>query len=102
MKKVSGMIYKTNGTKEFFECDEDKSLEKLQSIVGGLIEVIYLLDYLDEQKENWGNGNDLIVNEEGLLLDLPKNLWSAFLTANTRWENEVFRGDIVLINGMLD
>ena len=102
MKKVNGRIYRTDGTREFFECDKEESLEKLQAIVGGLIQVVYLLDNLDEQKEEFGKGNDLIVNEEGLLLDLPKNPWSRFLTLDTRWENEIFRGDIVLIHGMLD
>ena len=39
------------------------SLEELQSIVGGYIEIVYLSD-----------GSLMVVNEEGLLKELPYNL----------------------------
>ena len=54
-------LLKTDGTRV---PDVDIStLKKMQEFVGGYIELIYL-----------NNGMCLIINEEGLLLDLPQNL----------------------------
>ncbi len=102
MKKIKGMLYKTDGSREPFICDKKESLDKLQEAVGGIIEVVYLLNNLDEEDKNFGNGKDLIINEEGLLLDLPINPFSPYVTFETRWEGEYFRGNILLINGMVD
>lgn len=54
-------LLKTDGTRV---PDVDIStLKKMQEFVGGYIELVYL-----------NNGMCLIINEEGLLLDLPQNL----------------------------
>ena len=45
------------------ETDEPWDLKQMQDFVGGLIERVPLY-----------NGDDLIINEEGLYLDLPMNL----------------------------
>lgn len=42
--------------------DKKLTLEEMQEFVGGLIELVYLK-----------NGDHLIINEEGLLLQLPQN-----------------------------
>lgn len=42
--------------------DKKLTLEEMQKFVGGLVELVYL-----------GNGDHLIVNEEGILLGLPRN-----------------------------
>jgi hypothetical protein len=42
--------------------DKKLTLEEMQEFVGGLIELVYLK-----------NGDHLIINEEGILLELPQN-----------------------------
>jgi hypothetical protein len=42
--------------------DKKLTLEEMQEFVGGLIELVYLK-----------NGDHLIINEEGILLELSKN-----------------------------
>lgn len=94
-------VYKVDGSKERITIEESTSLDTLQKIVGGLIEVIYIVPLIDELKGDFSKGKDLIINEEGLLLDLPVNPWSQLVGLNSRWENEIFRGDIVLVDGKL-
>ena len=53
------------------ELYDSNLLEELQKLVGGLIELI-------QTKEH----GDLIINEEGLLFDLPLNKW-----ASENWMN---------------
>lgn len=87
MKEINATLYKVDGSKEPLTLNTKTSLETLQKLVGGLIEVIHI------------NGKDLIINEEGRLLDLPINPWKFGL--NTMWENEYFRGDVILVEGRL-
>jgi hypothetical protein len=101
MKEVKATLYKTDGSKELLTITSATRLETLQKLVGGRIEVIMINSILDSMKGIYYRANDLIINEEGKLLDLPANPWSRFLTKNTIWENEIFRGDIVLIEGSL-
>lgn len=58
------IILKSNGEEQFVtpECGNRFSLEELQKIVGGYIELIYLRNYL------------MIVNEEGKIYNLPINV----------------------------
>lgn len=86
---MKATLYKVDGSKEPLTLTKKNRLETLQKLVGGYIEVINI------------NGKDLILNEEGLLLDLPLNPWSQYLTFKTVWEGQWFSGDIVLIDGVL-
>lgn len=52
-------ILKTDGTTEAFN---DNSLEGMQRVVGGWIEIVPTHD-----------GKDMVINEEGKLKDLPLN-----------------------------
>ncbi len=54
--------YKCDGTKKVITAKEPLSLEKLQELVGGNIELIHLR-----------NGKELFINEDGYNLGLPEN-----------------------------
>lgn len=86
---ISGTIFKTDGTSKIVVLPDKNTLDYLQSVVGGLIECVNI------------NGNDLIVNEEGLINGLPYNPYSELITKGTPWEGQYFFGDIILINGEL-
>ncbi len=94
-------IYKVDGSKEQITIGKDTSLETLQKIVGGLIEVIHIVPFLDQIRGDFSKGKDLILNEEGRLLHLPINPWSQLIGLNSIWEDEEFRGDLVLVDGRL-
>lgn len=100
-KIVTGMVYKTDGSLQRIELLEKNRLETLQTLVGGLIEIVYLISEKDEEQENYKNGKDLVINEEGRLLDLSPNPWSHMITQGTRWQGQIFFGDVVKINGKL-
>jgi len=55
-------IIKVDGTMEEITIDKQNSLEQMQKIVGGYIEVVPV-----------AGGKTLVVNEEGLLQQLPIN-----------------------------
>lgn len=95
---MKGTIYRTDGTKEEVTIPEKDRLDYLQGIVGGLIEVVNITTFDDEESD----GKDLILNEEGLLLDLPPNPWSQLIGFNSIWEAQTFFGDLILIDGCLD
>lgn len=101
-KVVKGMVYRTDGSLERIELTEKNRLDALQKLVGGLIEIVYLISTKDEEQENYVNGKDLVINEEGRLLELPPNPWSHMITQGTRWQGQVFFGDVVKIHGRLD
>ena len=101
MREIKATIYKVDGTKEPLILNDKSNLDTLQKIVGGLIEVIYIVPLLDQLRGNFENGKDLIINEEGKLLDLPVNPWSQLVGLNSIWEAEEFRGDMVLVEGRL-
>jgi len=105
MNEVKGILYKTDGTTEAVILTPETRLETLQKLVGGYIEVIKIRSYPkglqsymvgDDVEEN-----DLVINEEGKLLDLPINPFSSLVAANSIWEYEEFRGDVLLIEGHL-
>lgn len=92
LKIQNATLYRMDGTQEKILLNSDattSSLEYLQKLVGGYIEVVHL------------NGNDLVINEEGLLLDLEPNPWSYYVTKGTDWKNQYFFGDMILIEGRL-
>lgn len=86
---MKATLYKVDGSKEPLTLTKKTRLETLQKLVGGYIEVINI------------NGKDLILNEEGIILELPMNPWSQYLTFKTVWEGQWFCGDLVLIDGVL-
>jgi hypothetical protein len=88
-KTLNAILLKTDGSKEPFILEKKDSLETLQRLVGGLIQIVHI------------NGKDVIVNEEGHLLRLPLNPWSPTITAKSVWQGELFAGDLVLIDGKL-
>jgi hypothetical protein len=101
MQKINATLYKTDGSKEPLVLSPKTRLKTLQKLVGGLIEVIHIVKLGTHPHSIGLEGNDLIINEEGNLLDLPINPWSQILGFNSIWEDERFRGDIILIDGRL-
>lgn len=72
-------IIKVDGTMEEITIDKQNSLEQMQKIVGGYIEVIPI-----------AGGKTLVVNEEGLLQQLPINHKASALYSGT------IVGDVIL------
>ena len=100
-KEINATLYKTDGSSEPLVLTPQTRLDTLQKLVGGLIEVVFIVPYSDEIKGDFSNGKDLVINEEGLILDLPCNPWSSFVGKGSIWRDQVFRGDIILIEGVL-
>ena len=65
---------------------KEPTLAELQGLVGGLIEVVYLED-----------GKQLIVNEEGVLLDLPLNQTASMLAGQPIVGNAVILEGLALL-----
>lgn len=72
MSKVEVTVYKTDGNQEVCLLEKSNLLSELQRLVGGSIERVPLFGRDDES---------LIINEEGLLLNLPPNPFAPFLFA---------------------
>lgn len=89
MKETKAILYKIDGSKEPLILQAKTRLETLQKLVDGYIEIIHI------------NGNDIVLNEEGRLLKLPINPSSYEIGKNSIWENEIFRGNIIVIEGRL-
>ena len=101
MKEIKATLYKVDGSKEPLILTPKTRLETLQKLVGGYIEVIHIVDLIASLKGDELAGKDLVINEEGRLLDLPINPWSRHVALNSEWQFEDFRGDIILIDGRL-
>lgn len=101
MKQLNATLYKADGSKESFVLDTKTSLETLQKLVGGYIEVIHIVDAIESLKQGEPVGKDLVINEEGRLLNLPFNPWSYSIGKNSIWQDEIFFGDVILIDGRL-
>ena len=101
MKTIKATLYKTDGSKEPLLLTSKTRLKTLQRLVGGYIEVIYIVSFLDQLRGKFDGGKDLVINDEGLLLDLPVNPWSQLVALNSIYEDHDFRGDIILIDGKL-
>lgn len=82
-----GKIYKTDGTITATEPKNgtDYSLEELQSIVGGFIEVLYLND--DEI---------MVLNEEGKILGLDLNDNATELISEAGMWDDFIVGDVLV------
>ena len=74
-------IIKSDGSRIVIEPKNgtDFQLSELQEIVGGMIEIVYL-----------SNERIMVVNEEGLLLDLPYNADASVMAMN------VIVGDVLI------
>jgi len=101
MKEIHATLYKVDGSFEPLVLTPKTRLKTLQKLVGGYIEIIHIINLVDSLKGNELAGKDLVINEEGLILDLPINSWSYHVTKNSVWQNTMFRGDIILIEGRL-
>jgi hypothetical protein len=99
MKEIKATLYKVDGSKEPLILTPETRLETLQKLVGGYIEIIHIIDLVASLKGN--ARKDLVINEEGRLLELPVNPWSKEVAKNSIWQHEEFRGDIILIEGRL-
>lgn len=95
-----GTIYKADGeVKQIAPKNEnDFKLDELQAIVGGNIQLMALPK----------SGEVMVMNEEGMLLDLPKNeiasgIWrKAYPIAEFPINNaELVRGDVLICRGEL-
>ena len=81
------VIYKANGEKQEVtpENGKDFKLKQLQKIVGGLIEIFKL-----------GNGEIMVINEEGKLLGLPYNQDATTLYQNRFGAFDFVVGDVLV------
>ena len=70
--------------------DEQPSLEKAQKLVGGLVELVTLT-----------SGDQLLINEEGLLKNLPVNEHATYIASHQSYVmmHDGIRGNAVLLKG---
>ncbi len=101
MTIINATVYKIDGTCQRIELKPRNRLKTLQGLVGGYIQVIELIPLKNEIKRDFSIVNDLVIDEEGGLKDLPVNPWSEKVCFGTKWQRTPFRGDIILIEGKL-
>lgn len=82
------VLLRTDGTSEKIS-DTDPGLETLQNLVGGLIEIVPLIKDDVIEKE-------LVVNEEGKLLQLPLNIVASIIYNKYYPGYDVIVGDALL------
>lgn len=72
-------VYHYPATQQFSEKRVPDTLESLQALVGGFIEVVYDHPAIEELKQILSLKGDyiLVVNEEGLIKNLPPNQYVA-------------------------
>lgn len=80
------LVITTKG--EYEEREIDNNLKTLQDIVGGYIE------YVDISQD----GLQMIVNEEGKILDLEYNLGATLLFNTTHLYNDMILGNAIIVN----
>jgi hypothetical protein len=75
-------------TKLTYFISEKPSLEKAQELVGGLVQLIELR-----------NGDQMLVNEEGLLEELPVNMEATHIATHQSdvWMVEGIRGNAIIL-----
>lgn len=80
-------IIKTDGSTVLVKPIKGKffSLDEMQKIVGGLIQLLYLPD-----------GDIMVANEEGKLLALPYNKEATELLAGSNYVGDFICGDVLL------
>jgi hypothetical protein len=86
------VVARVDGSVEVLERKNPLELKELQNLVGGYIEMVSISGTLMNR-----NARNLtaMVNEEGLLIDLPKNPFFSGLRGNVvlgRYEDEYFVG----------
>lgn len=85
-------IYKTNGTTEevFPKNGKNFTLDELTNIVGGFIEILF-----------FDNGDLMVLNEEGKLLDMNYNMTATKLahTHTTISKCDYIAGDVLVCKG---
>lgn len=74
---------------EIIEFDEENSLEVLQEAVGGLIDLVKISDDLD-----------LWVNDEGLLMGLPRNYFAMKVYTHAYHTQGLIVGDVIFTGGV--
>lgn len=94
-KEMRAYYMPWNGEKKEIFPDKGKevfSLEQLQTLVEGRIEIV---DLQDEE----GNGPELIINEEGKLEGLPVNIEATMLYEKKygRSNSDIIVGNVVLV-----
>lgn len=80
------LVITTKG--EYEEREIDNNLKTLQDIVGGYIQ------YVDISQD----GLQMIVNEEGKLMDLEYNLGATLLFNTTHLYNDMILGNAIIVN----
>lgn len=80
------LVITTKG--EYEEKEIDNNLKTLQDIVGGYIQ------YVDISQD----GLQMIVNEEGKILDLEYNLGATLLYNTTHLYNDMILGNAIIVN----
>lgn len=80
------LVITTKG--EYEEREIDNNLKTLQDIVGGYIQ------YVDISQD----GLQMIVNEEGKILDLEYNLGATLLFNTTHLYNDMILGNAIIVN----
>lgn len=80
------LVITTKG--EYEEREIDNNLKTLQDIVGGYIE------YVDISQD----GLQMIVNEEGKIMDLEYNLGATLLFNTTHLYNDMILGNAIIVN----
>lgn len=80
------LVITTKG--EYEERKIDNNLKTLQDIVGGYIE------YVDISQD----GLQMIVNEEGKIMDLEYNLGATLLYNTTHLYNDMILGNAIIVN----
>lgn len=85
--KIVGRIIRANGRVELVEPKDGKkfSLDELQAVVGGYIELVRL-----------SRGRDMWINEEGKLNELPINLAATKLWHEVYGPNDIIVGDVMV------
>lgn len=97
--EIKAMLLKTDNTYENIILKQNGNLEYLQKLVGGYIDIVFIRSIFEEERNS--GGFDIVINDEGLILDLPQNPWSHLITLGSRWQNTIFYGDIVMVDGQL-
>lgn len=88
MKTVqAGLLIKADGTEtEVTPGDRKFTLAELQDMVGGYIQLVSTHD-----------GRQMFVNEEGLLMNLPRNAKASEVIASKWWTLNGVQGDAVVV-----
>jgi hypothetical protein len=85
-------IIKADGTEIEFDISkltDENRLAKLQKVVGGLIEIIYVFDEQNKPKI-------MVLNDEGKLIGLPRNSKATEIAEKTIGVYDAIMGDVII------